>query len=138
MEYLVQSHLGGYYVSSLDPEIITAYCEACGDCDWILLSWQEGNMMDALIQYFSELKYSEENIQLERISGITKQELIESVLYEYSFQDKNIIENLYEGKNILEDEYMYLLKLNHESQIKQIALVCEVYTKEVGNVLKKK
>lgn len=39
MEHLVESHLGGYYVSDLDPEQITAYCESCGDSDWILLSW---------------------------------------------------------------------------------------------------
>lgn len=39
MEHLVESHLGGYYVSDLDPEQITAYCESCGDSDWILLYW---------------------------------------------------------------------------------------------------
>ena len=83
MEHLVESHLGGCYVSSLDSKIITAYCETCCDHDWILLSWEEGHMMEALLQYFSKLKYSKENIERERQEGITKQEAIEDVLYEY-------------------------------------------------------
>ena len=91
MEYLVESHLGGYYVSNLDPEVITAYCESCGDSDWILLSWEKGHMMETLIQYFSELKHSTENIEKNRQAGITKQEAIESALYEYSFKEFNIL-----------------------------------------------
>ena len=137
MEHLVESHLGGYYVSSLDSKIITAYCETCGDHDWILLSCEEGHMMEALLQYFSKLKDSKENIERERQEGITKQEAIEDVLYEYGFCDKNIIENLYEDKVILEEEYKQLLKVNLQSQKNQIALVCEAYPKEVRKVLKK-
>ena len=137
MEYLVESHLGGYYVSNLDPEVITAYCESCGDSDRILLSWEKGHMMETLIQYFSELKHSTENIEKKRQAGITKQEAIESALYEYSFKDKNIIEALYEEKIILEDEYKQLLKENLQAQKNQITLVCEVYPREVKKVLKK-
>lgn len=137
MEYLVESHMGGYYVSNMDPEIITAYCETCGDSDWILLSWEEGHMMESLIQYFSELKYSAENIEREIQEGITKQEAIETILYEYGFSDKNIIEILYEDKVISEEEYKQLLKENLQAQKKQITLVCEVYPKEARKVLKK-
>ena len=138
MEYLVESHLGGYYVSDLDPEVITAYCESCGDSDWILLSWEKGHMMEALIQYFSELKHSIENIEIERQSGITKQEAIENVLYEYSFEAKNIIETLYEEKIILEAEYKQLLKENLQAQKNQITLICEVYPREVRKMKKKR
>ena len=38
MEHLVESHLGGYYISNSDPEIIEAYCDQCGDSDRIILS----------------------------------------------------------------------------------------------------
>lgn len=137
MEYLVESHLGGYYVSSLDPKIITAHCKSCGDSDWIILSWKEGHMMDALIQYFSEVKHSVENIEENQQAGITKKEFIESVSYEYSFNDKNIIETLYEEGIILEEEYKRLLKENLQAQKRQIAIVLEIYSKKVNKTLKK-
>ncbi len=136
MEYLVECHLGGYYVSDLDPEIITAYCESCGDSDWILLSWEKGHMMEALIKYFSEIKHSTESIEREQHEGITKQEAIESALCEYSFENKNIIDSLYDNKYILENEYRQLLKTNLQAQKNQISLVCEVYPKEDRKVLK--
>ena len=136
MEHLVESHLGGYYVSNLDPKQITAYCESCGDSDWIVLSWKEGHMIEELTQYFSELKHSKEQIEKEMQEGITKKEAIESVLYEYSYGDKNIIENLYEEEIILEDEYKKLLKENLKAQKSQIALVCSVYPKGPRKVLK--
>ena len=137
MEHLVKSHLGGYYVSDLDPEQITAYCESCGDSDWILLSWEEGHMMEKLTQHFSELKHSAENIERGRQAGITKKEAIESALYEYSYDDKNMIETLYEERIILEDDYKKLLKENLKTQKSQIALVCSVYPKEPRKTLKK-
>lgn len=137
MEHLVESHLGGYYVSDLDPERITAYCETCGDSDWILLSWEEGHMMEKLTEYFSELKYSIKSIEKERQSGITKKEAIESILYEYSYKDKYIIENLYSEKVVSEDEYKQLLKENLMAQKSQIDLICNVYPKEPRKYLKK-
>ena len=137
MEYLVESHLGGYYVSDLNPKVITSYCESCGDSDWILLSWEKGHMMEALIQYFSGLKHSTKSIEKDRQAGITKQEAIESVLYEYSSDNKSIIETLYEERIISEDEYKQLLKESLQAQKSQIALVCEVYPKEARKILKK-
>jgi hypothetical protein len=137
MEHLVESHLGGYYISDLDPEIITAYCESCGDSDWILLSWEKGNMMESLINFFSELKYTADSIENDRKAGITKPEAIQNILYEYSEIDKNIIEILYEYKYISEEEYRQLLKSNLQAQKSQINLVCEVYPKEVRKVFKK-
>ena len=42
-EYLVESHLGGYYISSMDPEIIEDTCQQCFDSDRILASWPKDN-----------------------------------------------------------------------------------------------
>ncbi len=137
MEHLVESHLGGYYVSDLDPEQITAYCETCGDSDWIVLSWEKGHMIEKLSQYFSELKYSTKGIERERQEGMTKREAIENVLYEYSYKDKYIIENLYTEEIISEDEYKQLLKENLTAQKSQIALICSIYPKEHRKYLKK-
>lgn len=138
MEYLVESHMGGYYISDLDPKIITAFCESCGDSDWILLSWEKGNMMEALTQYFSKIRYSAEYIETERQIGITKQEYIENILYDYSFDNKNVIESLFSDNYIAEEEYKKLLKINLQAQKEQISLVCNIYPKEVRKVLKKK
>ena len=137
MKYLVESHLGGYYVSDLDPEEITSYCEDADDSDWILLSWEEGHMMEALIQYFSELKHSAESIEKGRQAGTTKQDAIERVLYEYSYNNISIIETLHEERIVSENEYKQLLKRSLQAQKSQIALVCEVYPKEARKNIKK-
>ena len=138
MEHLVESHLGGYYVSNLDSKIITAYCESCGDSDLILLSWDEGCMMEALTKYFSKLKYSAEYIEKSLQLGITKRDAIEDILYDYSSENKCIINNLYEEKVITEEEYKKLLEENLKAQKRQISLVCEIYPKGARKVLKRK
>ena len=132
MEHLVESHLGGYYISSADPEIITAYCESCGDSDWIILSWEEGLMMETLLQYFSEVYYTPEYIEDSKEAGITKQEMIEEVVYKYDFEYKNIIDNLFEDNNISEKEYRELLEVNLETQKKQINMVRNAYSKKTN------
>lgn len=93
--------------------------------------------MEALIQYFSELKHSTDNIESGRQAGITKEDAIDSVLYEYSYEDKIIIETLHEENLLSEDEYKQLLKENLNAQKRQIALVCSVYPKTPRKTLKK-
>lgn len=43
MECLVESHLGGYYVTTGDPKKIEAVCEQCFDYDKIVASWIKGD-----------------------------------------------------------------------------------------------
>ena len=62
MEHLVESHLGGYYISDIDEEIIEICCEQCGDCDRIILSWKKGNKLNTLLEYLSNIKMSQEQI----------------------------------------------------------------------------
>ena len=137
MEHLVESHLGGYYVSNSDPEVITAYCESCGDSDWIILSWEEEQKMESFLQYFSELKYDAEGIKNNKQDGITKKQAIERIEYEYSFEDKNIIDALYEENVISEEEHKMLLKENLNAQKKQLLLIREIYSKDNKKSLKK-
>ncbi len=99
MEYLVESHMGGYYISNQDPKKITEFCEQFGDSDWIVLSWNEGHMMDALTDFFSSIKFNKEEIDIDRNAGITKQEAIDHVIYLYD-NDKSLINCLYDDKNI--------------------------------------
>lgn len=137
MEHLVESHLGGYYISDLDSDLITAYCESCGDSDYILLSWEEGHMIDALIKYFEEITHPIDNIKSYLKAGVTKQDFIDKILCE-SFDNKTIIDTLYEQKYINKDEYKMLLKVNHQTQKNQISLICEMYPKEDRKVLMKR
>ena len=136
MEHLVESHMGGYYISDADPEIITEYCESCGDHDWILLSWEEGLMMETLTQYFSEAKHSLEYFERDKQEGITKEEAIENIVFEYSFENKNIIDNLCESNYISIEEAKLLLKECLKAQKKQIAMICKLYPKGKRKVLK--
>lgn len=137
MEHLVESHLGGYYVSNSDPEIIKEYCESCGDHDWIIISWEEGQKIDALKQYFSNIKSDSEEIDKDRLSGITKSEAIESILYNYK-EDINIILNLFEEKFLSSEEMKELIKIVKSTQKQQIALVLESYSNDKIKTLKKK
>ena len=137
MEHLVESHLGGYYISDLDSDLITTYCESCGDSDYILLSWEEGHMMDTLLSYFEQITHHIDNIKSYLKFGVTKQDFIDKILCE-SFDNKIIIDTLYEQRNINEDEYKMLLKVNHQTQKNQISLICEMYPKEDRKVLMKR
>ena len=137
MEHLVESHMGGYYISDLDPEIIMEYCEECGDSDWIILSREYGYMYETLKEYFSEIKKNKEMLNKDRLLGITKREVIDSTLYHYEL-DRNIILNLLEEDYISEDENKEFTKISLKSQKNQIALVNEVYNKNKVKTLKKK
>ena len=136
MEHLVESHLGGYYVSSLDPNIITDYCEQCGDRDYIILSWEEENKMEIFSNYFSKFKITKEQIEKDKNAGITKPEAIENILYSYQ-GDRYIINNLFKEKVITEKEKDILIKLSIQSRKNQIELICESYPKKI-KVLERK
>lgn len=49
LTYIVQSHLGGTYLSQADPELIEAFCEQCGDCDCILAAFRANDPEIALM-----------------------------------------------------------------------------------------
>ena len=54
--YLVNSHLGGYYFSSDDPDDIERICETCGDCDRICCEFDDDDADDAaesILDYFA-------------------------------------------------------------------------------------
>ena len=55
--HLVESHLGGLYISSAPASSITAYCDQCGDCDIIVASWHEDDVKaeaEAIANYFAD------------------------------------------------------------------------------------
>lgn len=136
MEHLVEGHLGGYWIDSRDIEDIEEYCDECGDYDRVLLSWQEGHMMEALTNYFSELKSSREIMVRDRESGITRSEAIQNTLYAYE-KDAILIANLLEDNTISEDEKKLLIKASLHARKTQIEMISEVYLKAKSLVKKK-
>ena len=136
MEYLVESHLGGYYVSNSDPDIIEKYCDECGDHDWIILSWSEGQKYNTLKKYFSSIKINKKGINEHLLEGLSKSELIDYALYKYQ-DDIDMISYLFERKIISPHEMTELIRNVKCFQHQQIELIIEVYSNEKCKVLKK-
>ena len=105
MEHLVKEHLGGYYISNKDPKTIEKHCDECNDNDSILLSWEDGKKMEALLSFFS----------------ITEEE-ITNLLDKYN-TNKHIINILRESKFITYFEKIKLLKQNATSLKKQLLTI---------------
>ena len=129
MEHLVESHLGGYYVSNNSREIIESYCEQCGDRDYIILSWEKGRKYDALNTYFSKLYYQKYEIEQKLYNdSMSKNDLIEILVFKYDCQ-RDMIQTLFEEEIISNEEMIKLLKVVSMSQKNQFELLREINIK---------
>lgn len=127
MEYLVEGHLGGYYVSCSDPEIIEEYCEQCGDHDRIILSWEEDKQLETLLEYFSNIKMSQEQLEICKSESLTtKEELIDSLMWSYD-DDRYLINEMAGNDIVTFEEREMLLKQIAASQKKQFELLKSIY-----------
>ena len=150
-EHLVRGHLGGYYISSSDPEFIESYCEQCGDYDEILASWdtsEENARVNALLKYFlSETLNTREDIDNE-VEKITKyydvetEDIIPSLLdqIDYKAEDTySIASCLHEDREISNEEFEKIMKISKFEEDRQNKMVKHfansMFTKdESGNV----
>lgn len=135
--YLVYSHMGGYYVSTSNPEIIEEVCEECGDYDSIILSWEDNQKMEALSNYFEKLKYDEESIIDSYNNDATKEEIISDLLYEYEC-NRYMMNSLCEEEIITKEEKKKLLKVVALSEKKQFELLKSINYDEIDVVKKMK
>ena len=127
MEYLVESHMGGHYVSNCDPEIIESYCEQCGDYDRIILSCEDGKIFDTLLEYFSYVKKPVEQLEMDKNKlDLMKDELIDSLTWSYD-EDRYLISELTEYGIITLDEKKALLKQVTNAQKKQFEILKSIY-----------
>ena len=108
-EHLVYSEHGEYYLSTLDPETIKTYSESCGRKDTIILTFTKGYLCDALVEYFSELAYSEKYIkeELKDTKGLGYME--EYLAYEYNSK-RDMIKSLVYSNIITSEEAKKLFK----------------------------
>jgi len=121
MEYLVESHLGGYYISDSDIVKIVSFCKNCGDRDRIILSWEKGKKMEALSSYFSRCKKSKKEIDADYENGLSKDELVDYLIYQYEC-DIYLINDLFENGMLNKVEQIKLLKQVSNSQKKQFKI----------------
>ena len=132
MEYLVQKADGGYYISNIDPQIITK--EKNGKSDKIILEWEEDERKDTLKAFFSSNKRSFRRIVSDYENGVNTQDMISSLLDEYQL-DESMIMHLYNNKSISRKEKMSLLKRNYKAKKNQFKLL-EKITNDREQVMK--
>lgn len=151
-EHLVQSHLGGYYISDMEPEIIERYCETCGDYDCIMTSWnefEENARLNALLKYFMSNSLNTKK-DLDRSyyeysdCSLTSKEIINNIIDDIKYSSEeinNIITALFDDHDINEEEYKrisYVSKINGERQIKMVKHFAKSYVSNSSKVLKLK
>ena len=122
-EYIVKSHLGGYYTSLANEEDIVKICDDCGCSDSIILSWNKGD---------------DEGMIKEVKDKIT------SHYFTNSLELKNYLLNLYECFFYNERGFIKILKRFNESRLNNYYDVenfiielckCDVINNEVRNDL---
>lgn len=132
MKHLVESHMGGYYISNMDPDIIEAYCEECGDHDRILTSWEEGMRKVALKNFFSRVKISRESIIERYRYGDIEDDILYDITDFYN-SDRKLVKYLAKDGDISKEEKISLLKSITLAEKKQLEVLKTV--KKEDNIL---
>ena len=107
-EHLVCSQ-GKYYLSTLDPALIEKYSDECGSADFIVVTYTKGHLVEALIEYFNELAYSFDclNVGLNYELGI--EDINDALVEEYNIE-RNMIKSLVISNIITKEEGQMLFR----------------------------
>lgn len=123
--HLVESHLGGYYISKREPEDIEEFCETCGDNDWILFSFEEEKKQEAFLEYFQNRMMTEEDIKREFESIENTEEIVEDIEWS-ALEDQNMLQVLLEDQMLKKEDYQKLLKAIRKNKKSQVRLFQKV------------
>ena len=135
--HLVHGHLGGYYISSDEPEFIEQYCETCGDYDYIETSWdadEENARLNALLKYFLQNSINTKNdldLKVDEYSdcSLEMKEIIDCILDEIDYDSEetyNIVTYLFENHEINEEEYNKIIHLSMFNKIRQTKMINKI------------
>lgn len=124
-QHLVESHLGGYYISVREKEDIEEFCETCGDNDWILFSFEEEKKQEAFLEYFQNRMMTEEDIKREFEYIENKEEIVEDIEWSAS-EDQNMLQVLLEDQMLKKEDYQKLLKAIRKNKKSQVRLFQKV------------
>ena len=133
-QYLVESTLGMFYITSNDPSIITERCDKCGEGDSILAFWETLNNGERLEELTSYLKLGQIDSEEELVSKLNMYSiasnsinecamlLLDSINKEY-LNKITILKELFDNNSINQDEYNKLLSSTKKSARKLISYV---------------
>ena len=124
MMHLVKNK-GIYSVNGSDIETIRKYG---GKDAKIVFSWEEDNQDEALKNYFSNIKVSNDLLDLYVISGIVKSDICKCI-DKYYEEDMGILEMLNEIELISAREKDELIDISDMSKKKQLDLINNSYKK---------
>ncbi len=124
MMHLVKNK-GTYSVNGSDLATIRKYG---GKDAKIVFSWEEDNQDEALKNYFSNIKVSNDLLDLYVISGIVKSDICKCI-DKYYEEDMDILEMLNEIELISTSEKNELIDISDMSKKKQLDLVNKKYLK---------
>lgn len=130
LEYLVKSHLGGYYITDMEKSKIEAYCETCGDRDLVLSSWSECERFSGLAHFFTKSLINSEDkldslVHDYRYDDLNNDEIVECIFNDITFskiENENILNCLYEDEEITDSEFKKLSKIYKKGCIDQLNL----------------
>ena len=153
-EHFVESHLGGYYFSSMDSEDIQEYCEECGDSDDVLFTYDDedkGEPYNSLVYYFmKDLVLSrgklEEKLYAYDAYERGLKEAIKDIKYDAVYnidETKDIFKFLLDNKDIDQKTYNRLIKKFNKLLSKQFSFIdtfdySQIDLKEYENKIKKR
>ncbi len=121
-EHLVLSHLGGYYTSNSDISFIEEICDECFDSDTVILTYPDGCLFDALLEYCSDLIREQGDLIDMLLDGNSKQNIIESLVYD--FDDKRYMLECLESQEMISNKQkVILLNALNNSRKKQFNIL---------------
>ena len=153
-EHFVESHLGGYYFSKGDREIIEEYCEECGDSDDVIFTFDDEDKSEpynSLVYYFmKDLVLSREKLEeklyaydaYERGLKETIKDIKCDIVYNID-ETKDIFKFLLENNDIDQKTYNRLIKKFNKLVGKQFSFIdtfdySQIELKKYDNKIKKR
>jgi len=127
MEHLVRSIKKGYYICNVEPELTKEENDSID----IILSWEDGNKIDALKEYFSSIKKNEDIINTHYNRGYNINDLKEFMHYCYA-KDGAILSHIFDAGILSQEEYDGLVKMNKQAEEEQLALIDKCYKPKRG------
>jgi len=153
-EHFVESHLGGYYFSKGDREIIEDYREECGDSDSVLFTYDDEDKSEpysSLVYYFmKDLVLSREKLEEKLYAydayGRGLKEALKDIKCDIVYnidETKDIFKFLLDNKDIDQKTYNRLIKKFNKLLGKQFSFIdtfdySQIELKKYDNKIKKR
>ena len=126
MYHLVESHMGGFYITNLDKEVIQKPCEQCGDCDWVKVSFTKEEKIPKIIEFLSNPLFTNDQVIEDINNNILIEEYMDHIEYEIT-NYRYLVEDLLENNYITLEESRLLYNAIRTNSKKNIGFVKALY-----------